>query len=311
MGKIIEAQEILRALGLPPAQYNESAVLTFLSLANLKEDDSWSKAVPSRRRIHDIIIFIKQSYGREYAENTRETIRRQVIHQFEQARIINRNPDNPLLSTNSPRTHYALTDELINLIREYGGKRWDRKLKIILGSRKSLWEIYRKERKLKMVPVKLPTGKNIFLSTGKHNELQAAIIEQFGPRFAPGSLLVYLGDTARKTIHLDQKLLEKLKIPVSKHDKLPDIVFYWKRINLLFLIEAVTSHGPVSPKRQYELETMLTDCSAKRIYVSAFQNFKEFKRHLDNIAWETEVWLSEIPDHLIHFNGDKFLGLVK
>ncbi|MGB8992661.1 MAG: BsuBI/PstI family type II restriction endonuclease [Desulfobaccales bacterium] len=307
MGKILEAQEILRALGLPPAQYNESAALTFLSLANIKENDPWTKAEPIRRRIHDIITFIRDAFGREYAENTRETIRRQVIHQFEQARIVNRNPDNPLLPTNSPRTHYALTDEVINLIRAYGGKGWNRKIKSILGSRKRLWEIYQKERKLKMVPVKLPTGKNILLSPGKHNELQAAIIEQFGPRFAPGSQVVYIGDTARKTLHLDEKLLERLKIPVSKHDKLPDIVFYDKKRNFLFLVEAVTSHGPVSPKRQYELENMLKDCPAKRIYVSAFQNFKEFKRHLDNIAWETEVWLSEIPAHLIHFNGDKFL----
>ncbi len=307
MGKILEAQKILKALGLPPAQFNESAALTFLSLANIQEDDPWRKAEPLRRRIHDIIIFIKGAYGKEYAENTRETIRRQVIHQFEQARIVNRNPDNPLLPTNSPRTHYALTDEVINLIREYGGKGWNIKIKTILGSRKSLWEIYQKERQLKMVPVKLPTGDNILLSPGKHNELQASVIEQFGPRFAPGSLVVYIGDTARKTLHLDEKLFENLKIPVSKHDKLPDIVFYDKKKNYLFLIEAVTSHGPVSPKRQYELENMLEDCPAKRIYVSAFQNFKEFKRHLANIAWETEVWLSEIPDHLIHFNGDKFL----
>lgn len=307
MGKILEAQKILKALGLPPAQFNESAALTFLSLANINEDDPWRKAEPLRLRIHDIIIFIKDAYGREYAENTRETIRRQVIHQFEQARIVNRNPDNPLLPTNSPRTHYALTDEVINLIRKYGGKGWNIKIKSILGSRKSLWEIYQKERQLKMVPVKLPTGGNILLSPGKHNELQAAVIEQFGPRFAPGSLVVYIGDTARKTLHLDEKLFENLKIPVSKHDKLPDIVFYDKKKNYLFLIEAVTSHGPVSPKRQYELENMLEGCPAKRIYVSAFKNFKEFKRHLANIAWETEVWLSEIPDHLIHFNGDKFL----
>ena len=214
MGKILEAQDILRALGLPPAQYNESAALTFLSLANIKKDEPWRKAEPLRRRIHDIIIFIKDAYGREYAENTRETIRRQVIHQFEQARIVNRNPDNPLLATNSPRTHYALTDEIINLIREYGGRGWNRKIKSILGSRKSLWEIYQKERKLKMVPVKLPKGKNILLSPGKHNELQAVVIEQFGPRFAPGSLVAYIGDTARKTLHLDEKLLERLKIPV-------------------------------------------------------------------------------------------------
>ena len=70
-----------------------------------------------------------------------------------------------------------------------------------------------------------------------------------------------------------------------------------------FLIEAVTSHGPVSPKRYYELEKMLSHVPATRVYVSAFPNFKEFKTHITDIAWETEVWISDVPDHLIHFNG--------
>ena len=73
-------------------------------------------------------------------------------------------------------------------------------------------------------------------------------------------------------------------------------------------MEAVTSHGPVTPKRVEELEDSLNNCTATRIYVSAFPDFRQFRRHLDNIAWETEVWVAEIPDHLIHFNGDKFLG---
>lgn len=308
MSTIDEAQEILKALGLPPAQQNEISALTFLALANIRENDSWANAEPVRLRIHDILIFAKKAYEKEYAENTRETVRRQVIHQFEQARVVDRNPDNPSLPTNSPRTHYALTDEIIELIRGYGGEAWEGTLEKVLGSRKTLWEVYRKKRKSRMVPVRLPSGKELFLSPGKHNELQVAILEQFAPRFAPASSLVYVGDTARKTLHLDKKLLESLNIPVTQHDKLPDVVLYDKKRNWLFLIEAVTSHGPVSPKRQYELDQMLKNCPAALIYVSAFPDFREFKRHLASIAWETEVWLSDIPDHLIHFNGDKFLG---
>lgn len=308
MSKINEAQEMLKALGLPQAQQNEISALTFLALANVKEDDSWTSAEPVRLRIHDILIFAKQAYGREYAENTRETVRRQVIHQFEQARVVNQNPDNPSLPTNSPRTHYALTDEILELVQGYGGRAWEGTLRRILGTRKTLWEVYRKERKSRMVPVRLPSGKELFLSPGKHNKLQAAVVQQFAPRFAPGALPVYIGDTARKTLYLDEELRQSLKIPVTKHDKLPDVVLYDKERNRLFLIEAITSHGPVSPKRQYELEKMLAECAAERIYVSAFPDFKEFKGHVSNIAWETEVWLSEVSDHLIHFNGDKFLG---
>ena len=97
-----------------------------------------------------------------------------------------------------------------------------------------------------------------------------------------------------------------MKIPITKHDKLPDVVLYDSQKNHLFLIEAVTTHGPLSPKRQIELEDTLRYCKAKRIYISAFPDFREFKRHIDNIAWETEVWIENNPDHMIHFNGPKF-----
>ena len=130
----------------------------------------------------------------------------------------------------------------------------------------------------------------------------------FGPRFAPGSTLLYLGDAADKLLHLDRDKLDQLRVPVTEHDKLPDVVLYDEGRNWLFLVEAVTSHGPVSPKRLAELEAALKDCIATRLYVSAFPDFPEFRRHLENIAWETKVWVAEIPDHLIHFNRDRFLG---
>lgn len=44
MSKIEEAQEILKALGLPPAQFNEMAALTFLAICNIKENDKWAEA---------------------------------------------------------------------------------------------------------------------------------------------------------------------------------------------------------------------------------------------------------------------------
>lgn len=298
MSKITDAQKI------------EISALTFLALTNIKKNSQWNVAKQTRVRIHDILGFAKDAYKKVYAENTRETIRRQVIHQFEQARVVDRNPDDTSLPTNSPRTHYALTNEVLELVRSYGDKKvWEQKLKAFLAGQKTLFQIYRKERKSLMVPVKLPSGKKLLLSPGKHNEVEKDVIEQFAPRFAPGSLVLYLGDAAKKALELNKQILfEKLKIPVSEHDKLTDVVLYDVKKNWLYLIEAVTSHGPVSPKRQFELEKMLKNCPAERVYVSAFPNFKEFKKHIDQIAWETEVWISEIPDHMIHFNGNNFLG---
>ena len=146
------------------------------------------------------------------------------------------------------------------------------------------------------------------LSPGKHNEVQAAVVHEFAPRFSKSSQVIYLGDTANKDLYIDKDALKSLGIPIDEHSKLPDVVIYDLSRNWLFLIEAVTSHGPVSPKRLIELEDFLKNCKAGKIYVSAFPDFSEFKKHSANIAWETEVWVVESPDHMIHFNGDRFMG---
>jgi hypothetical protein len=246
-------------------------------------------------------------YGRTYAENTRETVRRQVIHQFEQARIVDRNPDEPGLATNSPRTHYALSDIAIRTIRQFNTTNWETALAEFLDAQESLTAIYERNRQLELIPLSYQ-GQEYHLSPGKHNQLQVAIIEEFGPRFAPGAKLLYLGDTANKLLLLDEDTLGELNVPFSKHDKLPDVILFDQDRKWLYLIEAVTSHGPVTPKRRVELDDMLKDCPAGLIYVSAFPDFVTFRNFLSEIAWETEVWLSEMPDHMIHFNGDRFMG---
>ena len=158
------------------------------------------------------------------------------------------------------------------------------------------------------MPLRSPDGQVLELSPGKHNEVQKAIVEEFAPRFAPGSRLLYLGDTARKHLLVDEKRLAALGLPITGHDKLPDIVLHDEKRNWLFLVEAVTSHGPMSPKRVLELEEMLEDCGAGIVHVSAFPDFAEFRKHMTAVAWETEVWLADTPDHMIHYNGDRFIG---
>ena len=78
--------------------------------------------------------------------------------------------------------------------------------------------------------------------------------------------------------------------------------------NWLYLVEAVTSHGPISPKRHAELIRMLAGSSAEFVFVTAFPSVAEFRKYAADIAWETEVWIADNPDHMIHFNGPKFLG---
>lgn len=309
MSKIKEAQEILKALGLPQAQQNDMSALTLLALCNIKEKDSWAKS--SRQSLgvtKGVMAFVKNEYGKDYAPNTRETFRRQVLHQFVQARIADYNPDHPELPVNSPSAHYAVSEAALAAIQKFKTVKWKMAVKLFNSQFGSLAETYAEKREHVLIPVRLSDGKILKLSAGKHNEVQAAIIEQFAPRFANGGTLIYLGDTANKNLFLDEKILQGLNIPIDQHSKLPDVVIYDHARNWLFLIEAVTSHGPVSPKRIVELEEFLKNCRAGKVYVSAFPDFSEFKKHTSNIAWETEVWVVEAPDHMIHFNGDRFIG---
>lgn len=309
MSKLEESQQILKELGLPPAQQNEISAYTLLALASIKEDDNWSDATKESKKVtKGIMQFIAEVYKREYAPNTRETVRRQVLHQFVQARIADLNPDIPDLPVNSPRTHYALTDEALEAIRTFGSKAWEKASAAFVESVGSLQKLYAKERESALIPVKLSDDTEINLSPCKHNEVQKAIVEEFAPRFAKKSKVLYLGDTAKKDLYVDNETLTSLGIPIDQHSKLPDVVIYDEERNWLYLVEAVTSHGPVSPKRVVELEAFLTDCTAGKIYVTAFPDFSEFKKHSKEIAWETEVWIMEIPDHMIHFNGDRFMG---
>ena len=176
-----------------------------------------------------------------------------------------------------------------------------------LKNHKKLISIYENKRNLTKIPVKI-NGENFEFSTGKHNELQKAIIEEFAPRFAQNSIVLYVGDTKDKDLYKDVELLEKLKISMGEHEKLPDVILYQKEKKWIYFIEAVTSVGPISPKRIVEITDMTKDCKLGKIYVTAFIDMKTFKKFTEQLAWETEVWLSEMPDHMIHLNGDKFMG---
>lgn len=313
--KLTQAKEILKALGLPSTQYNDRSGWVFLALANINPSDDWKNATAPLLPTVDIMAFIRDSYSKNYKPNSRETIRRQTLHQFEQARIIDRNRDDPSRATNSKNNNYSLNKPILNILSAYPNGDWKSKVKDYKKLVPELSAQYDRKLDMNKIPVKLPNGKSIKLSPGKHNQLHADIIHEFCSRFigAPGEVL-YIGDTASsrkeggKLMHLETKKLESLGVPAMSHDKLPDVVVYDSEKKWLFLIEAVTSHGPVSPKRWIELEDAFKDCSVGLVYVTAFPDRTEFRKNAADIAWETEVWIADNPDHMIHFNGDRFLG---
>jgi len=310
--KIDDAVSILVDLGLPRAQQNERSGLTLLALAGLKPRTPWESASTPLLRTVDIMDFMRDAYKKDYAPNSRETIRRQTLHQFEQARLVDRNPDDPTRATNSGKNAYRLTDAALAVVRAFGsGLAYEAAVSDFKKRFGELSTAYRGTRELHLVPLVLPDGKEMFLSAGQHNVLQAGIVREFGPRFAPGARVLYLGDTADKHVIMEAAVLSALGVTLTEHDKLPDVVLYDDKRGWLFLVEAVTSHGPVSPKRHHELEAVFGKCSAGRVYVTAFPDAALFRRYAADIAWETEVWLADNPDHMIHFNGDKFLGPYK
>jgi len=308
MNKVEQAQEILEKLGLPKKQQNERSALTLLSLAQLTKDDDWSDVQRPLLRTVDMMQWMADKYDKVYKPNSRETIRRQTLHQFVQALIVAHNPDDPSRPTNSGNNVYQITERVAEILRSYGTEEFDGNCEAFLDEHDSLKLLYEKKREFQMVPVTLPDGTELTLSAGDHNVLQKLIVEEFGPRFAPAGRVLYLGDTADKLLFLQSDHLAEIGVPDLNHDKLPDVVVHDVERNWLFLIEAVTSHGPVSPKRHKELEEMFSECTAGRVYVTAFLTLSDFKKYAAEIAWESEAWIAETADHMIHFDGVRFLG---
>jgi hypothetical protein len=302
------ACRILIALGLPRAQQNERSSLCLLALLNLTPDKTWADAENPLVGITPIMDWVRDSYGKTYAPNTRETIRRQTMHQFCDAGIALYNPDKPDRPVNSPKAVYQVEPRALALLRNFDTPAWNPDLATYLADRETLVARYAMERQQNRIPVEIAAGKEITLSPGDHSELIRAIIEDFAPRFAPGSVLVYVGDTGDKWSYFDAALLTELGVDMDPHGKMPDVLLHFTAKNWLLLVEAVTSHGPVDGKRQAELGKLFAGSSAGLVYVTAFPNRAIMGRYLGEIAWETEVWVADAPSHLIHFNGVRFLG---
>jgi adenine-specific DNA-methyltransferase len=306
--KIDEALKILKALDLPRGQQNERSALTLLALLDLKPEMLWSEAKDPLVGITPIMDFCRDHYGRQYAPNTRETFRRQTMHQFVDAGLAVPNPDDPSRPVNSPKFCYQIEPTALELLRTYGTPAWVDGLKAYSRSVETLKQRYARARELKMVPVTLAEGKEFYLTPGDHSRLVKAIIDEFAPRFVPGGHVIYVGDTGDKWRYFDEEALRALGVAVDVHGKMPDVVIHHVEKDWLVLVEAVTSHGPVNPKRREELAALFGDARPGLVYVTAFLTRSDMAKYIGEISWETEVWVQEAGTHLIHFDGKRFLG---
>lgn len=309
-----EAKRLLKLFEFDEKRTNDMAARTLLSLLNLREGDTWDQATNNRIGVRGLMDWMRNNLDFPIAENSRETIRREVLHQFVAAAFCEHNDDDPNRATNSSKNVYRVSPNALSVIRMYSGSNDDTSsefriaLEEYLAYAPSLVELQREERKIHKIPVRMPSNEIAYINPGGQNKLIKSMVEEFCPRFAPGGQVLYIGDADSKTSNYNKELLSSLGINLDMHGKMPDLVVYQRDKNWLFLMEAVTTHGPVNPLRKKNLESLFGGSQAGIVYVSCFPNRQVLRSHLMDIAWETEVWLESDPTHMIHFNGSRFMG---
>jgi len=260
-------------------------------------------------RTREILKFENDHYGENISPGSYDNIRRKDLKLLVMATIAINSSSITAKATNDSSRGYCLSDEFAQLLRDYGTKQWQQSIENYKRNIKSLDEQLRAKRATERIPVTLPSGFEVFLSYGEHNQLQKSIIEVFLPIFGKGCDVLYVGDTSDKLLYKDENRLSELGFFELAHDELPDVIAYSPENNILFLIEAFHSTGQWDKTRLYKIKSKLKDCTANLVFITAFETLNQFKAHSNNIAWETEVWIADIPEHMIHFNGWKFLEI--
>jgi hypothetical protein len=306
--QINRAKTVLTRLSFDAERSNERSALVLLALLGLTPEMTWAQATNPSLRIVQIMEWLREHYGKNYKPNTRETIRRRTLHQFAEVLLVEQNPDDPDRPINSPKWCYRLNASTLALLQTVDDADFEERLREYLIGAPGQVERYARARDLRRIPVTLPDGTPVNLSPGGQNVLIKYMVEEFCSMFTPGGRVLYVGDADAKWAVFQENYLADLGITVNQHGKMPDLVVHMPDKNWLVLMEAASSHGPVDSKRREELATLFANSMAGLVYVSCFPSREEMRRYLAEIAWETEVWCADNPTHLIHFNGERFLG---
>jgi len=257
-------------------------------------------------KTRDIIDYANEHFNESTSSGSYDDVRRKDLKLLTIAEVVLRS--SPNAATNDSTRGYSINPLYSELLRSFGQKDWETSVREKLKNTEPLSQKLKRERQLLKVEVVLASGRRLLFSPGKHNDLQKAIIEGFLPRYGFGAEVLYVGDTADKYLHLEKEKLVQLDFFEISHEELPDIIAYSPQRNWIYLIEAVHSSGPISEIRLLQLQKLAKNCKTEIVYVTAFADRATFRKFTADIAWETEVWIADSPDHLIHFNGDRFLG---
>lgn len=305
---------LLEVFGIPvetmSPRRREKVAMAILALGDVKRLSDF-KAVKDLEQgrfltTRQVIKFHNQNFQEEISPGSYDDIRRKDLKLPVHADIVLRS--DPNLATNAGTRGYGLSPIYAKLMAfsiQKGG--WDRIQKELKGI-EPISEKLKRKRQLKRYDVKMPSGKQLQFPESAHNLLQKEIIEKFLPLFGFGAEVLYVGTGKEKYLHLEEKRLEELGLPKPSHEELPDIIAYSPTKKWLYMIEAYNSTGEIDELRLLKLQKMVAGSGLSVVYVTAFLTRKDFRAKASTIAWETEVWIADNPDHLIHFNGDKFLG---
>lgn len=280
------------------------AVIDVRKVGNFKNAKDLSKKYSLKTR--EVIEYVNKHFQEKISSGSYDDIRRKDLKLLVAGNIVMQSSPNS--ATNDSTRGYGLNPFYTKILNSYPSKNWYNQAKKYLKDIEPIAEILKRKRNIKKIPVQLPSGKKIKFSLGLHNNLQKAIIEEFLPIYGYGAKVLYVGDTSDKYLHLDKEGLNELDFFEISHEELPDVIAYSKKKNWLYLIEAVHSSGTISELRLLQLKELTKKCKADIVYVTAFLDRKIFRKFIADIAWETEVWIADNPEHMIHFNGDKFLG---
>ena len=306
--------DILGEVGIPldaTPRRLERMAMACLAVGGIQTKFTEAKSANNNRFLttREIITYMNDHYSEDISSGSYDDIRRKDLLLPVQAQIVLNSSSFDSQATNNPTRGYALNPLFANLIRKHGTPQWKRNLTAYKKRVKILKEQLERKRNLEKIPVKLPSGVALELSSGEYNILQKHIVEDFLTRFGMGAEVLYMGDTSDKYLFMNKKVLKQIGFFTLEHEELPDVVAYCKKKNLLFLIEAVHSVGPMSEIRVMKLKKRLENCTAIPVFVTTFLNKRDFRKWVTEIAWETEVWIADSPEHMIHFNGYKFLEI--
>lgn len=314
--KILELLFILKSIGMPldgmTPRRLEKMAMCILALCGVTKESSWSE-VKSLKDIRilttrKIINYINDNFEEKISSGSYDDIRRKDLIRPVGMGLVVKSANKPDADTNDGTRGYAIDDSFADLLRSYNTPAWSETINSFKIDHEYI-ALFQSQRMTNKLQVKLADGLILNLDDGPHNRIQKAVVEELLPIFGNNATVLYIGDTSEKQMFKCSKQMLELGLNIEDRGMLPDIIAFSEEKGWLYLIEAVHSSNPLNPERCIELKrTVLKNCPYGVVFITAFLSRKDFAKWMPEIAWETEVWLADRPEHMIHFNGDKFLG---